>query len=87
MDDSLFNLWREGKCAKTEVLIKAHMPDELNLRITKAERGNFRGRGRRPASEGKDNATLTDKAGRVIAISTRRTAKLRAIACQVRLFQ
>jgi twitching motility protein PilT len=39
MDDSLFNLWRAGKCAKEEVLLRAHLPDELSLRISKAERG------------------------------------------------
>ncbi|HEX4142712.1 MAG TPA: ATPase, T2SS/T4P/T4SS family [Pirellulales bacterium] len=39
MDDSLFNLWREGKCGKNEVLVKARLPEELNLRIAKAERG------------------------------------------------
>jgi twitching motility protein PilT len=39
MDDSLFNLWRDKKCSKVEVLLKAHLPDELNLRIEKAERG------------------------------------------------
>jgi twitching motility protein PilT len=45
MDDSLFNLWREGKCAKEEVVAKSHMPDELNLRIAKAERGIFEDEG------------------------------------------
>jgi twitching motility protein PilT len=39
MDDSLFNLWRDAKCSKAEVLLKAHLPDELKLRIEKAERG------------------------------------------------
>jgi twitching motility protein PilT len=56
MDDSLFNLWREGKCAKEEVLIKAHLPDELNLRIAKAERGIFEdeGEAERRAGDGKN---------------------------------
>jgi twitching motility protein PilT len=39
MDDSLFNLWRDAKCSKAEVLLKAHLPDELKLRIEKAEHG------------------------------------------------
>ena len=57
MDDSLFNLWREGKCAKEEVLMKAHIPDELNLRIAKAERGIFEDEGeaeRRADRDGKE---------------------------------
>jgi twitching motility protein PilT len=39
MDDSLFHLWRDAKCSKAAVLLKAHEPHELNLRIEKAERG------------------------------------------------
>ncbi len=41
MDDSLFNLWREGKCEKADLLAKSHSPDELAQRIANAERGLF----------------------------------------------
>ncbi len=41
MDDSLFNLWREGKCEKADLLAKAQSPDELAQRIANAERGLF----------------------------------------------
>src|SRR5205814_519951 len=39
MDDSLFNLWRSGKCSIEEVLLKAQNPDDLGMRIAKAQRG------------------------------------------------
>jgi twitching motility protein PilT len=41
MDDSLFNLWRDGKCEKADLLAKAQSPDELAQRIANAERGIF----------------------------------------------
>ena len=41
MDDSLFNLWRDGKCEKADLLAKAQSPDELAQRIANAERGVF----------------------------------------------
>jgi len=41
MDDSLFNLFAKGDCAKEEVLERAVYPDELAARIAKAERGVF----------------------------------------------
>ncbi len=41
MDDSLFNLWKEGKCDKADLLAKAQSPDELAQRIANAERGMF----------------------------------------------
>ncbi|MBN8624662.1 MAG: type IV pilus twitching motility protein PilT [Planctomycetes bacterium] len=41
MDDSLFNLWQKGDCAKEEVLERSVYPDELSARIAKAERGVF----------------------------------------------
>jgi twitching motility protein PilT len=41
MDDSLFILWREGKIAKDEAIMKAHGPGELAARISKAESGLF----------------------------------------------
>ncbi|OHB74913.1 MAG: type IV pili twitching motility protein PilT [Planctomycetes bacterium RBG_16_64_10] len=41
MDDHLFRLWKEEKCTKQDVLLKAHSPDELARRIASAERGLF----------------------------------------------
>ena len=41
LDDSLFSLWKEQKCAKADVLAKAQSPDELSARIANAERGLF----------------------------------------------
>ncbi len=43
LDDHLFKLWKDGVVEKKEVLIKANMPDELAMRIAKAERGMFDG--------------------------------------------
>lgn len=41
MDDSLFKLWRDGKCSKQDVLVKAQFPEDLAQRIANAERGLF----------------------------------------------
>ncbi len=41
LDDALFNLWRDGKVLKEDVLVKAATPDELLKRIANAERGMF----------------------------------------------
>ncbi len=41
MDDSLFKLWKEKKAIEEEVLLKAHNPDEMNMRIRKAQQGLF----------------------------------------------
>jgi twitching motility protein PilT len=41
LDDALFHLWREEKCVKEEIMIKAAAPDELAIRIAAAERGMF----------------------------------------------
>jgi twitching motility protein PilT len=41
MDDSLFKLWRDGKCTKQDVLAKAQFPEDLAQRIANAERGLF----------------------------------------------
>jgi twitching motility protein PilT len=37
LDDSLFNLWKDLKCTKDDVMAKAASPDELAARIAKAE--------------------------------------------------
>lgn len=39
LDESLFRLWKEGLCAKEEVLLKAAKPNELAAKIAAAERG------------------------------------------------
>lgn len=39
MDDSLFNLWRDGKVEIEDILAKAHRPDDLAKRIVNARRG------------------------------------------------
>ncbi len=41
LDDHLFRLWKEGKCEKKEVLLKAQQVEELATKIAKAERGMF----------------------------------------------
>ena len=41
MDDSLFRLWKDGKCTKQDVMGKAQFPDDLAQRIANAERGLF----------------------------------------------
>src|SRR5439155_497680 len=41
LDDALFALWKEQKCAKADVLAKAQQPEELAIRIANAERGLF----------------------------------------------
>jgi len=39
MDDSLFNLWRDGKVEIEDILSKAHRPDDLAKRIVNSRRG------------------------------------------------
>jgi twitching motility protein PilT len=39
MDDSLFNLWRDGIVTVEDILAKAHRPDDLAKRIVNARRG------------------------------------------------
>ena len=41
MDESLFNLWKNGLCEKEECLIKAQKPGDLAARIGQAEKGQF----------------------------------------------
>jgi twitching motility protein PilT len=41
LDDALFHLWREEKCIKEDIMVKAAAPDELAARIANAERGMF----------------------------------------------
>ena len=52
MDDSLFNLWRQGLVEEEEVIFKSRKPNELRERIELAKKGIFEderrgGRGRR----------------------------------------
>ena len=39
MDDTLFKLWKTGVCAKEDVMVKSNKPDELMVRIARAEKG------------------------------------------------
>ncbi|MGC4003929.1 MAG: hypothetical protein QM811_12710 [Pirellulales bacterium] len=41
MDDSLFKLWKEGKCTEEDVMAKSNIPADLADRIAKAKRGMF----------------------------------------------
>jgi twitching motility protein PilT len=41
LDDHMFRLWKEGTVEKQEILLKANMPEDLGVRIAKAERGLF----------------------------------------------
>ena len=41
MDESLFNLWKNGLCEKEECLIKAQKTGDLAARIGQAEKGQF----------------------------------------------
>jgi len=41
MDDSLFNLWRQGLSDEEEVLTKSSKPTELKDRIENAKKGIF----------------------------------------------
>ena len=41
LDDHLFRHFRDGTVSKEEVMVKAQVPEELALRIAKAERGIF----------------------------------------------
>src|SRR5438874_10697958 len=41
LDESLFNLWKEGLVEKEEVLLRSSKPTELAARISQAEKGIF----------------------------------------------
>jgi twitching motility protein PilT len=41
LDDSLFNLWKQGLVEEEEVLYKAHKRNELFERIENAKKGIF----------------------------------------------
>ncbi len=41
LDDSLFNLWRQGLVEETEVMYKARKPNDLRERIENAKKGIF----------------------------------------------
>jgi twitching motility protein PilT len=41
LDDNMFKLWKQGIVEKKEILFRANNPDDLALRIAKAERGIF----------------------------------------------
>lgn len=62
MDDSLYRLWKDGKCTKEDVLMKAQFPDDLAQRIANAERGMFEDE-EDIARNAKDSARTPAKAG------------------------
>ncbi len=41
LDDSLFNLWKNGLCEEKDVIYKSNNPGELRARIERAKRGVF----------------------------------------------
>jgi twitching motility protein PilT len=41
LDESLFKLWKDGKCEKEEVLLRAGKPAELAAKISQAEKGLY----------------------------------------------
>jgi twitching motility protein PilT len=41
LDDSLFNLWKNGLCDEKDVMFKSNNPGELRARIERAKRGVF----------------------------------------------
>ncbi len=41
LDDHMFKLWKSGMVEKAEILVRANNPDDLAVRIAKAERGIF----------------------------------------------
>lgn len=41
LDDSLFNLWKNGLCEEKDVIMKSNNPGELRVRIERAKKGVF----------------------------------------------
>ena len=41
LDDSLFNLWKNGLCEERDVIMKSNNPGELRARIERAKKGVF----------------------------------------------
>jgi twitching motility protein PilT len=41
LDDSLFNLWRQGLVEESEVMFKSRKPNDLRERIENAKKGIF----------------------------------------------
>lgn len=41
LDDSLFNLWKNGLCDENDVITRSNNPGELRVRIDRAKRGIF----------------------------------------------
>ncbi len=41
LDDSLFNLWKNGLCEEYDVITRSNQPGELRIRIERAKRGIF----------------------------------------------
>jgi twitching motility protein PilT len=41
LDDSLFNLWKNGLCEEHDVITQSNNPGEIRVRIERAKRGLF----------------------------------------------
>lgn len=41
LDDALFNLWKNGLCEETDIVMKSNQPGELKARIERAKKGLF----------------------------------------------
>jgi twitching motility protein PilT len=41
LDDSLFNLWKNGLCEEDDVITQSNNPGEIRVRIERAKRGLF----------------------------------------------
>lgn len=41
LDDALFNLWKNGLCEESDVLMRSNHPGELKVRIERAKKGLF----------------------------------------------
>jgi twitching motility protein PilT len=66
LDDHMFRLWRQGLVEKKEIMFRANNPDDMAMRIAKAERGIFEdendvrsGRERRAESDGELTTSRT----------------------------
>jgi twitching motility protein PilT len=42
LDESLFQLWRNGTCEKEEVLMRSSNPGDLARKIAQAEKGQYK---------------------------------------------
>jgi twitching motility protein PilT len=55
LDESLFNLWKDGLCEKEEILLRSSKATELAARISQAEKGIFEEEGEEIEDEDEDD--------------------------------